>query len=143
MAKLERSITINAPVEKVFNYVRDPNNQQEIWPSVVEVEDVKWLPNGGYSHRFVYKMAGVRFEGTGEQIEYIPNQRFVVKVAGGPEATLDWRFQPEDGGTKLTVEAEYTVPVPVLGKVAEALVVKMNANEAEAVMANLKARMET
>jgi uncharacterized membrane protein len=142
MAKLERSITINAPVEKVFNYASDPNNHPEFWPSVVEVKDVKRLPNGGYSHRFVYKMAGVRFEGASEHIEYIPNQRFVEKATGGIDATLDWGFQHENGGTKITVEAEYTVPVPVLGKVAEAIVVKLNANEAEAILANLKARME-
>jgi uncharacterized membrane protein len=142
MAKLERSITINAPVEKVFNYVSDPHNHLEFWPSVVEVKDVKRLPNGGYSHRFVYKMAGVRFEGASEHIEYIPNQRFVEKATGGIDATLDWGFQHENGGTKITVEAEYTVPVPVLGKVAEALVVKLNANEAEAILVNLKVRME-
>ena len=42
----------------------------------------------------------------------------------------------------LTTEIEYSVPVPVLGRLAEALVVKMNEREAELVLANLKSRME-
>ena len=44
--------------------------------------------------------------------------------------------------TDLTFEAEYTVPVPVLGRVAEKVIVKMNQNEAETLLANLKAQIE-
>ena len=40
MAKLQKSITINAPVEKVFGYLSDPNNLPEIWPSMVEIEPI-------------------------------------------------------------------------------------------------------
>ncbi len=40
MAKVEKSITINAPVEKVFAYIEDPMNQLEYLPSIVEVKDV-------------------------------------------------------------------------------------------------------
>jgi len=51
-------------------------------------------------------------------------------------------FQPETGGTKVTLEVEYTVSIPVLGKLAEAIIVKMNDHEGELILANLKARME-
>lgn len=50
--------------------------------------------------------------------------------------------QPEDGGTKVTVEVEYTVPIPVLGKVAESFIVKANEREIELLLANLKDRLE-
>jgi hypothetical protein len=40
------------------------------------------------------------------------------------------------------VEVEYTVPVPLLGKMAEAVIVKLNENEMNVLLANLKARME-
>jgi uncharacterized protein YndB with AHSA1/START domain len=46
MAKMERTIHINAPVEKVFGYMTEPTNLPEIWPSLVEVKDVKQLPEG-------------------------------------------------------------------------------------------------
>jgi hypothetical protein len=53
MAKLVKSIVIQAPVEQVFAYMSEPNNQVEIWPSIVEVSDVKRLPDGGYTHGWV------------------------------------------------------------------------------------------
>jgi uncharacterized membrane protein len=109
---------------------------------MVEVKDVQRLPNGGTSFQWVYKMAGMRFEGTTKDTEYVPNQCVVSKSTGGIESTFIWTFQPEDGGTKLTVEVEYTVPIPLLGKVAEAFIVRQNERELDLVLANLKARME-
>jgi len=144
MVKTAKSITIKAPVEKVFDYISEPTNLPEIWPSLVEIKDVQKLPSGGTRDRWVYKMAGIRLEGTSESedAECIPNQRIVSKTKGGVESTMTWMFQPEAGGTKMTLEVEYTVPIPVLGKLAEAIIVKMNEHEGELILANLKARME-
>jgi len=142
MAKVERSITINAPVEKVFGYIGEPTNLPEIWPSIVEIKDVQPLPSGGHSYRTEYKMAGMRFESTGEDTEWVANQRIVSKNSNGLEATVTWVFQPEAGGTKLTFEVEYTVPIPLLSKLAEAFIVKVNEREAELLLANLKDRLE-
>ena len=141
MAKAESSITINAPVEKVCSYIR-PENLPEFWPSLVEVKDVQQLPNGGYSNKWVYKMAGMRFEGSSEDVEVVPNERLVSKTKGGIESTQNWMFKAEGSGTKVTFSVEYNIPIPVLGKLAEAIVVKMNEHEGELLLANLKARIE-
>jgi hypothetical protein len=37
---------------------------------------------------------------------------------------------------------EYTIPVPVLGKLGEALILKQNEREADQAMANIKAKLE-
>ena len=142
MARVEKTITINAPVEKVFDYIDQPTNLPEIWPSLMEIKDVQTLPNGGHTDRWVYKMAGMRFEGTTEGIEHVTNQRIVSKTKGGVASTQTWVFQPEAGGTKVTFEVEYNIPIPVLGKLAEAIVVKMNDREGDSILANLKTRME-
>ncbi len=142
MAKVEKTIIINAPVEKVFDYIDQPTNLPEIWPSLMEIKDVQTLPNGGHTDRWVYKMAGMRFEGTTEGIEHVTNQRIVSKTKGGVKSTQTWVFQPEAGGTKVTFEVEYNIPIPVLGKLAEAIVVKMNDREGDSILANLKTRME-
>ena len=141
MAKVEASITINAPVEKICSYIK-PENLPEFWPSLVETKDVQKLPNGGYSNKWVYKMAGIRFEGSSEDVEVVPNERLVSKTKGGIESTQTWIFQPEDSGTKVTFNVEYTIPIPVLGKLAAAIVAKMNEHETELLLANLKARLE-
>ena len=142
MVKTEKSIFINAPVEKVFAFMTEPKNHPEIWPSLLEVKDVESLPNGGYSYNWVYKMAGIRIEGHAEWIEFVPNQRIVDKNESGIPSTFVYTYQPEDGGTRVTVNVEYTLPGAVLGKLAEPFIVKVNENEGDTVLANLKARME-
>ena len=143
MATVNKSITINAPTEKVFEYIIEPTNMLEIWPSVIETKDIQPLPNGGTKFRWVYKMAGMRFEGTSEDTEVVPNQRIVSINKGGIESEIIWEFQPEGEATKVTTKTDYTVPIPLIGKLAEAFIVKQNENEGETVLANLKARMET
>lgn len=142
VAKLSKSITINVPPEKVFAYVNEPVNLVEVWPSLEEAKDVRPTPNGGHSFRWVYKMAGMRFEGTSENTEVVANQRLVSRSKGGIDSTITWLFRPEAGATKVTVETDYTVPIPLLGKLAETFIVRANEHEAETILANLKDRME-
>jgi len=142
MATVNKSITINAPIEKVFKYSTEPSNLPEIWPSMIETKDIQPLPNGGNKFSWVYKMAGIRFEGISEDTEFIPNQRSVSKTEGGVESEIIWEYQSEGEATRVTFRGEYTVPIPLLGKLAEAFIVKQNENEAETILANLKARME-
>ena len=141
MATVKNSININAPVEKVFEVT--PENLPEVWPSLVEVKNIKELPNGGRSWDWVYKMAGMRFTGSSKHTEVVPNERTVSLSTGGIDSTITWEYQPVDGGTKFTTTVEYKVPIPLLGKLAESIIVKINENEQEVVLANLKARMET
>ena len=56
MAGFQKSIAINAPVEKVFDFVKYPRNLPEIWSSLVEVRDVKQNPDRGFNYGWVYKM---------------------------------------------------------------------------------------
>ena len=142
MRKAVKSITIKSPVAKIFDYISEPTNLPEIWPSLMEIKDVQRLPDGNINNRWVYKMAGMRFEGTSEGVDYVVNQRIVSKTKGGIESTQTWIFQPEGDETKVTLDIEYSVPIPLLGKLAEAIIVKMNDHEGEVIIANLKARME-
>jgi uncharacterized protein YndB with AHSA1/START domain len=142
MAKLEKNIRINAPVEKVFDYINVPTNLPEFWPSMVEAKDIQKLPNGGNRFRWVYKMAGMRFEGISEDTDVVLNQKVVSKTEGGLESIVTWDLQTEGESTNVRFLAEYTVPIPLLGKLAEAFIVRQNEHEAEVLLANLKDRME-
>ena len=142
MAKLDRTAIIYAPIEEVFKFVEDPVNFPEVWPSMMEVKDVESLPSGGRRFNWVYKMAGVKLEGTSETKEYVENERIVSETEGGIKSKFIWSFTPEGEGTRLHVDIEYTVPVPVVGKLAESAIVKMNEREASALVANIKDRME-
>jgi uncharacterized membrane protein len=142
MAKIEKTLVINAPIEKIFNYIADPANLPSIWPSMEQIKEVVSLPSGGTSFKWVYKMAGMRIDGASDTVEFIANQRITTKSMSGIENTFTWNFQPEAGGTRVNLRIEYTVPVPVLGKLAEVVIIRQNDHEAEVLLANLKAKME-
>jgi uncharacterized protein YndB with AHSA1/START domain len=142
MPKISKSIIIDAPVEEVFSYVEEPANLPEYWPSVLEIKDVEELPSGGARMTVVYKMAGVRFDIESECAEFVRNQRTVYQSEGAVSSTLIWTYEPHDGGTRVTVENEYTLKMPVLRKLGESFLTRVNETEAEAILANLKAKME-
>ncbi len=129
-------------MEKVFDFMAQPQNLPEIWPSLQEVRNVQPLPNGGYAYDWSYKMAGVRFDGHAQRTEFVRNQHIVDKNESSIPSTFVWDYRAEDGGTRVTVNVDYTIPGAALGKLAEPIIHKMNEHEAEIVLANLKARME-
>jgi uncharacterized protein YndB with AHSA1/START domain len=143
MQSVKKSVVVQAPVEKVFAYLDDPTHWPEFWPSLIEVGDVQALPNGGKARHWVYKMAGLRLEGTSEDVERVANERIVSTTHGGVESTQTWTVRPEGAGTEVAFTVEYTVPVPVLGKMAESVLVRLNDHEGDATMANLKAVLES
>jgi uncharacterized membrane protein len=142
VAKVQQTILINAPVEEVFAFVENPSNLPDLWPSLERITHVERQPNGWYSANYVYRIAGMRFEGHTDLIEYVPNQRIITRSKAGVEGTLGWIFQSEGGGTRLTIEADYTASVPVVGKIAEALLVRQHEQEAKILLANIKAKLE-
>ncbi len=143
MPQVEAGITIHAPVEKVFAYLEDPMSNPEWLPGMIAVKDIVTTEDRvGSSYKWVYKMAGIQFEGKSTTLEFEPDRRLVVKSEGGIVSTWFWTFAAFDDGTKLDVAIDYKVPVPVLGRLAEALVHKQNQREADLAMVNIKTRLE-
>jgi len=140
LAKVDKEVWIEAPIEKIFGYISEPSNLPEFWPSLMGIKDVQSLPNGGYSARWVYKMLGMLFEGTGKYTKIVPNQFFVIETKGGIRSTIAWTFRSRETKTRVTLTIEYKVPIPLLGKLAEAIILKMNDHEGDLIMANLQAR---
>jgi uncharacterized membrane protein len=141
---INKTALIDAPLEKVFAYYADPSNNPEIWPSLVEVKDVV-LDEKGYpkTFRWTYKMAGMHFESSSEYLEYLPNKRVVIQAKSGIHATNTIDFTAVDGKTQITEQMDYSIPIPLLGKVAEKFLIKLNENEMTTILNNLKARMES
>lgn len=69
MEKIRKIVSIKAPLNKVYDYVTTPENFLEIWPSMVEVTDVKRSADGAHSFNWVYKMGGIHFKGHANTIE--------------------------------------------------------------------------
>jgi len=143
MPKVERSITINAPVKKVFDYIADPKLTPEWLPGMVEVKDINQTEEGvGSTHNWVYKMAGMTFKGKNITDEFVQDKKIVIRSEGSIKTLWNWNFEPHDEETKIDLSVEYTIPMPVIGKIAEAIVLKQNEREADLALANIKAKME-
>jgi uncharacterized protein YndB with AHSA1/START domain len=141
MPTINNSININAPVDKVFAYVTDPMHLTEWMVSISDVTDVTGSGVGQHYH-WKYKMVGVPLHGETTVTEHVPNERSVTESKGGITSTFTFTYAPHEGGTKLDLEVDYTIPVPVLGKLAEKLVLKRNQREMELNNQNIKERLE-
>lgn len=141
MPTITNSINISAPVEKVFTYVTDPMNAPEWFVGMMEVSHVTGSGVGKHYH-WKYSMIGIPLHGEGTIVEYLPNERMVIEGKGGVTSRITYSFESREGGTKLDAETEYTIPVPVLGKLAEKLVLKRNRRESDMSMENIKERLE-
>ena len=142
MARLVRSTTIHARAEEIFDFLQEKSHIPEFWPSMLDVSAVEDLPNGGKKYHYQYKMAGLRFEGDSEEIEVIPNRKIVARNDKGIEGTVTWVLDEHGSNTDVTLEMNYKVPVPVLGKINERAAHQFNEHEANTVIANLKTQIE-
>ena len=143
MEKIKRTLVIDAPPAKVFGYLLDPRNLLEIWPSMVDVSNIKTRPDGTpESNDWTYKMAGMKFHGHTEYTEVERDRVIVWNGKGGINSTIRWSFEPQGSGTKVTDEVEYELPANLLSRLAAPFLRRLNEHEADACVENLKARME-
>ncbi len=99
------SIHVEAPVEKVFGFFKDPGNWRSVEPEGVEFKDVRLTPEGvGTHYSWAAKVAGFSIEGFDVFTEFIPNQRITDRSSSSLEGTWTYLFEPDGSGTKLTVE---------------------------------------
>ncbi len=143
MAKISRTVEIDAPAERVYAFMTNPENIPEVWPSLLEATNVQLSEDGSHSFDFVYKMAGKKFDGHAETTEVEKNRRAVVNATGGIPSTLHYKYESL-GSNKMrfTMETDYTLPSKLLSRLAEPFLRRINEHEADLVVHNLKARME-
>lgn len=100
------SIVINRPRTEVAAYTSNPDHVP-VW--YVNIKSVEWKtpPPAAVGTRlaFVAHFLGRRLAYTYEIVEWVPNERFVMRTAEGPfpmETTYTWTSTPE-GGTLMTM----------------------------------------
>lgn len=142
MKSIEKSIRINAPASKIYEYVTNPTNLPEIWPSMLEVSNVTRNPDGSHSFDFVYKMAGFRFNAHAATVKVIREKYVEVETKVGVTSIFRWSYKGTDGVTEIKLHVDYELPLPLLGKLAESFLVRLNERECEHLLASLKDRME-
>lgn len=99
------SIFIQAPVEEVFDFYRDPRTAWQM-TNAGELIDVKMTEDGvGTYYSWGMKLLpGLRWEGFGVYTEVVPNKRITDRSSEAFIGTWTYTFEPEGSGTRLTAQ---------------------------------------
>lgn len=144
MAVIKRSVEINAPLRKVFEFVSKPENWTKYVTSLIAVENISDDPiKVGTTFDWTYRMLGMDFNGKGKVLEYEQDSRFKMVMEGHFPIIETYIFQGDDTKTTLTVQIEYDLPGKLLGVLADRVVVeKLNVKEADTVLDKIKTLCE-
>lgn len=126
MARFEDTITIHAPVEKVFAFAKDVGKLWSCYPGFA-VRDVVLTPDGVGSHADWYsKMLFLHQQGSVEYTEVAPPERIVAASSTGRRFTFTITPR-DDGDTDLGYTEEWNLAVPVVGRTMENLATRVGA----------------
>ena len=140
MTRIEKSIEINAPPNKVFALV----NWERVPEYYDSIKKVQWTSEPkmkvGATVHVISDIAGAKGEWDAEITEYKDNEKVSWRTTGG-NMTIIYNaiLNPSKAGTKLTTSFDYELPYSVLGKLIDKLRVhKAMEKESEKALQKMK-----
>ncbi len=129
MAKINKSINIQAPIEKVFAFMTDPENFAKAQPPESETKIIakpEGPPGVGRTWKMSMKAGGQIYKWDAKITEFMENQKVTGSQTGGPFKRLEWTqsFESINGSTKYSITSEYKMPYSMLGKIIDKLKVE-------------------
>jgi uncharacterized membrane protein len=125
MSEIHKTVTFDAPVEKVFELVDNPENIPKYMANVERVVDVTRTDRRiGDTFRVIYKVLGITFDEKFTVTGYEPKRKLVSKFDGGMKGTFSWVFESQIAQTECSMDIEYQVGGGILGKAADALLLE-------------------
>ena len=117
--KFENSVIINQPVNKVFDFVTNLNNNAK-WQS--DILELAMTSEGrfelGSTYRCVNRFMGKRIETEGVITDYVPDQTCSFRITSGSvTGESNFFFEAVDGDTKFTNTADLDLRYFKLGKI--------------------------
>ena len=102
MLKFSADLKVNRPIEKVFDWLTNADNQGKFDKSSLKMELLTPGPwRTGSQFRELRDLGGRKSEVLSEVSELEPNRRFVIRSKTGPDWLGIWIFEPEGTGTRL------------------------------------------
>ena len=126
--RLECSMLVPLPIERVFSIFEDPRNLARITPASLGFEIVSSEPpmRRGAEIEYRIRWAGLPLSWKTLITEYDPPNLFVDEQIRGPYRL--WRhrhmFRAAEGGTEIADRVDYALPLGILGRAAHALAVR-------------------
>jgi uncharacterized membrane protein len=125
MAEIHKSVTIDAPAERVFDLLDNPSAIPSYTPNVERVEDVRQTDQRiGDTFRVIYKAVGMTFEEKFTITEHQRPTRLASSFENGMKGTFVYQVSPQGEQTALTVDVRYELRGGALGKAVDALLLE-------------------
>jgi len=138
MTLIQKSVTINAPVENVLAILEDPERQSDLNPNL-KLRSHRPSPLGFFDTQWEYKMAGMKLSGESTVTAYERGKRIVFESKGGIDSRWEWTITAEASTTRVALALTYTMPGSLLGAALNKLVIEgQNEKDIEGQLANLK-----
>lgn len=128
----QRSIHIDAPVEKVFDFVKDPHNMLDVMSRApgsrltghmkAEPADVSMTPDRGVGSTWSFRGALFiyHFTATFTREEFVANERIADR---NPDVGSTWTstFEPDETGTTMSLKFGYPAKMALVGKAEDVI----------------------
>ena len=143
MPTVERSATIAAPPEIVFDFIVDHRNALRWMHNFTRFEPERPNAHGlGARVNAAGTVMGFPMTTTLEITGFERPRRLVSRSTGRLQSTSTWELAPEGEGTRVVFRAEYDLPGPLLRVIGGALVQRELETNAEQSLRNLKRVLE-
>ena len=107
MFQVQVSIVINRPLEEVFAFLSDLENNLKWRSGMIEAKKTSAGPIGvGTTYRMINNFFGRQVEGEAVVTEYEPNRKYATMNKSGLPIKTQRTFEPVEGGTRVTFSIE-------------------------------------
>jgi uncharacterized protein YndB with AHSA1/START domain len=143
MAIVVRDVQLEASPQATMALLSNASRWPEWYPGMTDLEITAPFPEKGGKVAFKVKSAGMSMPVTETVLDYQPGKLQLLQMEGMLSGRARWELAPQGDGTSLTTTFDYALPGGVLGKIADALMVKrMNARSLETALHNFKALVD-
>jgi len=111
MTEIKKSIMINAPVSKVFEFASNYLKWHEFFVGISDVRPITDITNNNGA-RFLYKvqLMGLKMTVGAEFQQFRRNKGWIGQSFKGLDAQTQWMFKEKEGKTEFTYIQRYKLP---------------------------------
>ncbi len=143
--KLQRSIEIAAPPEKIWPYLVEP---EKIMKWVTSLKKFEYTGKGcsgvGTTFYWEEKSGPLLMKLHYQVTEWLENKRFAFKLTSGPgkKDNLLWALDVTPAGSRFTFTEDFEMPWGIIGKALGKMLGGMLGKSMEKIIRNLKSLVE-
>lgn len=145
MNRIWRTIAVNARMDDVYGFLANPHNLAEVWPNLDEVRHVERSKvNGAYDFDAEFHVARRKLKTKAQSVDAQQYDHMKLRTEKDLESTIDWKLAPIGGrSTKVTLRFDYQTPKQAAEDEGAHALVKETERGVDAMLKNLKSRVET